>query len=654
MFKNSIKMYKEDFKNYPSQDILNKIEVMEKFNNNNIEASPKSNPDPNESICVGTVQKPSVWAGKSCDLAYTTMKNKKDKNTANRWCGGAWNKGCTLTTHAKIEEQLKRRKAAAERNQIYKEISDVPMPDGICTGTVINRNSNFNNQSCSSAFKKLTLTHPGNQDFGKEQVKGSYWYYDRRRRRWDKRDYNRSLNNRNTYKNAQDFCKYTSGCQLNEDMEKIYLPDSRTVKDLDDDEDLYVCKASGAALAASSIMGFGGVYVANERCSEIPNRLIREGDISGAVTKCNRTFGCTINDKALDIYKKEREAKNDSMIVLQNKPKEELNQINQLNDKSDAYVQDTYRTNVIINKQQKEIDFSQKKLNQISEDTDTVRRQVEISENETLRKNSLIFKLKIIFIFIMLSCIPAYLMKTDKLSQMQGTIIIGVISLILFVILLKNFINNRYNNPNNLNVQLWTKPDVQEIERKFTKAENDKKSLQDKLKNMTPLDKLEFLLSENKKTAINNENYAEAGHYDTIIKSITNKLAAGDRFGGFGSEQGILAFIDKMNSDAEKQRIQKQLEIQNNERMIQNNIQKQQEQIKNLQRAQRKNASQNKLIQESINKLNNSIVFEENQLNNLETQEKQLKNPPERPGFESEQTKSELEDLKNFKSIGSM
>ena len=658
--KNNIEMYKEDFKNHPNQNTLNKIQIMEQFNNIKPTPKPDSKRDPNESMCVGTVQKPSAWVGKSCDLAYSTLKKNKNKSTADSWCGGGWNKGCTLTTPAKIQAQLKRRQAIAEKNLIYKEISDVPIPDGICSGTVRNTSSSFNNQSCGTAFKNLTQTYPNSPDFGKEKVVKRYDYYDRRSRKSRTGYYNHSLNNSNTYKNAQDFCKNTSGCQLNKDMEKIYLPDS-TVKDLDNDEDLYVCKASGAALAASVLLGavyppagIAAAYAANERCSEIPNRLIREGNVSGAVTKCNRTFGCSINDKALDIYKKEREAKNDSVIILQNKPKEELYQIHQLNEKSDAYVQDTYRTNVIIDKQAKEIDFSEKKLNEVKEDSDTVRRQVEISENETLRKNSLIFRLKVIFIFIMLACIPAYLMKIDKLSQMQGTIVIGVISFVLFVILLKNFINNRYNNPNNLNVQLWTKPDIQEIERKFTKAESDKKSLQDKLKNMTPLDKLEFLLSENKKTAINNENYAEAGHYDTIIKSITNKLAGGDRFGGFGSDQGILAYIDKMNSDAEKLRIQKQLEIQNNEKMIQNNIQKQQSQIKNLQKSQRKNANQNKQIQQSINKINNSIVFEENQLNNLETQEQHLQKPNERPGFESEHTKSELEVLKNFKSIGSM
>ena len=129
-------------------------------------------------------------------------------------------------------------------------------------------------------------------------------------------------------------------------------------------------------------------------------------------------------------------------------------------------LQNEYKTNVILNKQKKEVSFDKKKLSNISNDIDTVKRQVEISENDTLRKNNFIFQLKIIFIFLILSIIPAYLMKNNKLTQYQGIIVLGSMCVILVFILFKNFLNHRFSNPNDFNVQLWNKPDIQEVVRK--------------------------------------------------------------------------------------------------------------------------------------------------------------------------------------------
>ena len=684
---NLIEMYKEDFTNSPTQNILNKIKIIEKFDDNSkiskegqcngtvmggkftgkdcnyafqqvkkeqglkgaknwcsgtwnqgCTYSDKYNPamhnDPNKGICVGTVQKPSAFAGKSCDFAYHSITKDKDENTAKNWCSGAWNKGCRYTTAARINAELERQKNAADKNRVFREISDFPMPKGLCSGIVNDNNNKFNNQSCSSVFNKIAKAVPGDPNFGMGGQRGKYPYI-----------------------NAKEWCNRSSGCNFDRNVENVYYPDG-SVKDQEEDEELHICKASTAAEVGAGLstmfIGPGVSTEINEMCNSVPSKYLKTGIISEAIRSCNNKFGCTVDEKALRLYNIKRKNQLNNMTVLQSKTTDELNHIDKLNNKFEASIQDTYRTNIIIDKQNREIDFSQKKLNDIEDDTNTIKRQTEISENETLRKNNLIFKLKIIFIFILLTCIPAYLMKINKLTQIQGSIVIGVISLVLFIILLKNFINNRYNNPNNLNVQLWTKPDIQEVEHKFTGAENDKKKLQDRIKNMSPLDKLEFILSEHKKTAINNENYAEAGHYDSLIKSITNKLATGDTFAGFGSNQGILEFIDKMNSIEEKERIQKQLQLKNNEKIIENNIKKQQTQIKNLQSQQKNNLQNNKQISNAIQKLNNSIVFEENQLNNLDTQNKQLKKPIKKPGFESGQTKRQLDDIKNFKSIGSI
>ena len=315
------------------------------------------------------------------------------------------------------------------------------------------------------------------------------------------------------------------------------------------------------------------------------------------------------------------------------------------NDDLKHAIQNEYKSNVILKKQKKETTFNRQKLNDISNDIDTVKRQVEISENETLRKNNFIFQLKIIFIFLLFSTIPAYLMKSNKLTQTQGIVVIGSMCLILVFILLKNFINHRYSNPNDYNVQLWNKPDIQEVVRRETQALNNAQSLQDKLNNMPPLEKLEFLLTEKKNTAIENEQYTLAGIYNTQLKQITNALASGDPYGGLGSsDQDVLQAIDRLNSEEHQREAQRIQELDNQVKAIQQNIDAQKSQIQNRLVQQEQNEDSISTLQSQITKLQQQIVFEENQLAEINNEKSQFS--------KSRSDKDMLDDLKQFKAIG--
>lgn len=308
-------------------------------------------------------------------------------------------------------------------------------------------------------------------------------------------------------------------------------------------------------------------------------------------------------------------------------------------------LQNEYKSNVILNKQKKESNFNKQKLNDISSDIDTVKRQVEISENETLRKNNFIFQLKIIFIFLLFSTIPAYLMKSNKLTQTQGMVVLGSMCLILVFILLKNFINHRFNNPNDYNVQLWNKPDIQEVVRKETQSLNNARSIQDKLNNMPPLERLEFLLTEKKNTAIENEQYTLAGIYNTQLKQITTALASGDPYGGMGSsDQDVLQAIDRLNSEEHQRETQRIQEIDNEVKAIQQNIDAQKAQIQNRVVKQEQNENSNSQLQNQITTLQQQIIFEENQLAEINRKKSQFS--------QSQSDEDMLKDLNQFKAIG--
>ena len=310
-------------------------------------------------------------------------------------------------------------------------------------------------------------------------------------------------------------------------------------------------------------------------------------------------------------------------------------------------LQNEYKSDVILNKQKKETVFNKKKLSNISNDIDTVKRQVEISENETLRKNNFIFQLKIIFIFLILSVIPAYLMKNNKLTQTQGLTVLGSMCVILLFILFKNFLNHRFNNPNDFNIQLWNNPDIEDIVSRQTQGLTQSQLLQSKLNNMPPLQKLEFLLTEKKNTAVKNQNYTLAGIYNAQLKQITTALASGDSYGGIGtSNQDILQVIDKLNSEEHQNRVHKIQELDNQAKEIQQNINNQKTQIQNKIIQQEQIESNNSELQDYINNLQKKIIFEESQLSLLNKQKLQYSS-----GGDIKK-KDMLNDLNKFKAIG--
>ena len=301
-----------------------------------------------------------------------------------------------------------------------------------------------------------------------------------------------------------------------------------------------------------------------------------------------------------------------------------------------------------------ESDFDTNKLNNLQTDIDTVERQVQISENETLRKNNYIFQLKIIFIFLLVCSIPSYMMKVDKMTDTQGIISIGVVSIILIIILFKNFLNHRYSNVNDINTQNWIKPDIEMVVRDQTQIERTKQEFESKLKNMSPLDKLEFIVSQKKTKAINNENYSVAGHYDDIIKSITYKLARGDIYGGYGSDQGILDYIEKLNSDEESEHLNRQNELERQQKLIQQNITNQENTIKNIKNTQNENRNNNSKLNDTIKELQDKLKFEKNQLNNISIRKQKLSKKENEYGVANIDDIQNLTSIRNFKSIGTV
>ena len=392
-------------------------------------------------------------------------------------------------------------------------------------------------------------------------------------------------------------------------------------------------------------------------CNTAFSQVIAEQGYQKAKEWCDgdSNKGCSFNQGMHDSLIRENDdnvsnINNENSYLQQNIT--DTTQIDMKNtDLEKAIINEQVKTDNIINKQIKEQDFNKDKLGNVSEDIDTIERQVQISENETLKKNNLIFQLKIIFIFLLLSVIPTFLMKNNKLTQPQGIGVLGVMGLILLFILFKNFLNHRYNNVNDINVQNWIKPDIEAVVRLKTEGINRANAIQERLNNMSPLEKYEFLLTEKKNYAVQNKDYAIAGYFDDKLKRITAAIAAGDIYGGLGnSDEDVASAIESLNDEEENKKLERMNQIQRELESIRQKISIQESTINSKITEQQQNRSSNSELETQINTLRKKLKFENEQLLSIQERNNRLQT-----GNNTELNEDErLQQLVNFRGIGSV
>lgn len=126
---------------------------------------------------------------------------------------------------------------------------------------------------------------------------------------------------------------------------------------------------------------------------------------------------------------------------------------------SNTDVKDT----LIIN-QNREIKRNEKKLTSIKNDILTLRRQLEISENDYRKKSFTLFFLKNIFLYLLAVLLVGLLIKNENIQSKYGFIAIGVLTGIIVVIILFNLFMNRNRNVNIFDKQDWLKPTLEETD----------------------------------------------------------------------------------------------------------------------------------------------------------------------------------------------
>lgn len=128
----------------------------------------------------------------------------------------------------------------------------------------------------------------------------------------------------------------------------------------------------------------------------------------------------------------------------------------------DSKHKNTDTKDTLLENQSREIDRNKEKLTRIRNDILTLRRQLEISENDYKKKSFTIFFLKNIFIYLLASLLVALLIKNENIKPQYGFIAMGVLTGIIVLVILFNLYLNRNRNTNIFDKQDWLKPTLEE------------------------------------------------------------------------------------------------------------------------------------------------------------------------------------------------
>ena len=109
----------------------------------------------------------------------------------------------------------------------------------------------------------------------------------------------------------------------------------------------------------------------------------------------------------------------------------------------DAKYDDSDVNDTLLTNQQREIDRNEQKLLSIRNDILTLRRQIELSENDYRKKSFVIFFLKHIFMYLLTILLIGLLVKNKNIKNLQGLIAGGVVTGILVIVILYNLYMNK-------------------------------------------------------------------------------------------------------------------------------------------------------------------------------------------------------------------
>jgi hypothetical protein len=123
-----------------------------------------------------------------------------------------------------------------------------------------------------------------------------------------------------------------------------------------------------------------------------------------------------------------------------------------------ANLQNNFKSDIFLENQNREIEKNKVKMEKLKEDILTLRRQIDIGENEFLHKSYKIFFLKHIFIFCLLGVLVGLLYKNNNITMQTATMIIIGLAIFFSLLFFYNVFIYRFRNVNDFHRMDWSDP----------------------------------------------------------------------------------------------------------------------------------------------------------------------------------------------------
>ena len=155
------------------------------------------------------------------------------------------------------------------------------------------------------------------------------------------------------------------------------------------------------------------------------------------------------------------------ILRLVDEKKKIMNELEREYNRDTSILKDKYETgdikdNLIMN-QEREIQRNKKKLEMIRNDILTLRRQLELGENEYRKKSFYLLFLKNIFIFLLFGLLLGLLVRNNRLSMSKATYAAIVLVVVFVLIIAYNLFMNRNRNSNIFEKQDWAAPTLDKV-----------------------------------------------------------------------------------------------------------------------------------------------------------------------------------------------
>ncbi len=164
----------------------------------------------------------------------------------------------------------------------------------------------------------------------------------------------------------------------------------------------------------------------------------------------NNVFVDQSNQSESDVNAKVKEKK-DALALLE---RDYLTTARVMN----ANLQNNFKSDIFLENQNREIEKNKVKMDKLKEDILTLRRQIDIGENEFLHKSYKVFFLKHIFIFCLLGVLVGLLYKNNNITMQTATMIIIGLSIFFSLLFFYNVFIYRFRNVNDFHRMDWSDP----------------------------------------------------------------------------------------------------------------------------------------------------------------------------------------------------